>query len=53
MELVKWWKNKWRLDYDISDILDNTTKSPPWQSVRLIGHRGSGKTSRPVLKNIT
>ena len=53
MELVKWWKNKWRWDYEISDILDNTAKSPPWQSVRLIGHRGSGKTSRPVLKNIT
>jgi hypothetical protein len=24
--------------------------SPPWQAVRLIGHRGSGKTSRPVLE---
>ena len=25
--------------------------SPPWQAVRLIGHRGSGKTQRPVLQN--
>ena len=49
-ELVKWWRKKWKWDYEIDDILANTTNSPPWQSIRLIGHRGSGKTSRPVVK---
>ncbi len=51
IELVKWWRKKWKWDYEIDDILANTTNSPPWQSIRLIGHRGSGKTSRPILKN--
>lgn len=51
IELVNWWRKKWRWDYSVDDILSNTTRSPPWQSIRLIGHRGSGKTSRPVIKN--
>ena len=50
-ELVKWWRKKWKWDYDIEEILTNSKNSPPWQSVRLIGHRGSGKTPRPILNN--
>jgi energy-coupling factor transporter ATP-binding protein EcfA2 len=49
-ELIQMWKRKWQWQSSVEDILehcDNT--SPPWEAVRLIGHRGSGKTSRPVL----
>jgi len=37
------WKN------DSAKTEFNSENSPPWQAVRLIGHRGSGKTQRPVM----
>jgi len=50
-ELVDMWRKKWLWDESTSAILERSQEaSPPWESIRLIGHRGSGKTSRPVLK---
>lgn len=48
--LIKFWRKKWNWDIDINEVLAKSIDSPPWQSVRLIGHRGSGKTPRPVIK---
>jgi hypothetical protein len=48
--LIKYWRKKWNWDIDINEVLAKSVDSPPWQSVRLIGHRGSGKTPRPVIK---
>jgi len=50
IELIKYWRKKWNWQIDIDDTIAKSTDSPPWESVRLIGHRGSGKTSRPVIK---
>ena len=50
LELIEFWRKKWNWDIDIEEMMAKSTNSPPWQSVRLIGHRGSGKTSRPVIK---
>ena len=49
-DLIKMWKSKWNWDIDVDKLVDNSSHSPPWGSVRLIGHRGSGKTARPVLQ---
>ena len=50
-ELVEMWRKKWQWEESTSSILQRSQKaSPPWEAIRLIGHRGSGKTSRPVLK---
>ena len=49
-ELIRFWRKKWNWEIDIEDTIAKSTESPPWQSVRLIGHRGSGKTARPVIK---
>ena len=49
-DLIKMWKAKWNWDIDVDKLVDNSSHSPPWESVRLIGHRGSGKTARPVLQ---
>jgi len=49
--LIQYWRKKWNWDIDVEEVLAKSMDSPPWQSVRLIGHRGSGKTSRPIIKN--
>ena len=50
-ELVEMWRKKWMWDKSTSEILEESSSaSPPWEAIRLIGHRGSGKTSRPVLE---
>ncbi|RPG70891.1 MAG: hypothetical protein CBC59_002230 [Euryarchaeota archaeon TMED99] len=50
-ELVTLWRKKWQWENPRNSILQQSTgASPPWESIRLIGHRGSGKTSRPVFK---
>jgi hypothetical protein len=50
LELINLWRNKWQWQQESEDILSNCQDSPPWQSIKLIGHRGSGKTSRPVIE---
>ncbi len=50
-ELIGMWRKKWKWEQSVSSIREKSTAaSPPWESIRLIGHRGSGKTSRPVLE---
>ncbi len=50
-ELIDMWKEKWQWSDSTSAILERSSDaSPPWEAIRLLGHRGSGKTSRPVLK---
>ena len=50
-ELVEMWRTKWKWEQSTSSILERSQKtSPPWEAIRLIGHRGSGKTSRPVFE---
>jgi len=50
-ELLTYWKGKWNWQPSVDDMLAHsmTTHSMPWEFVRMIGHRGSGKTQRPVL----
>ena len=51
--LVNYWSTRWGwLPFKSKRVGDSKldSSSPPWQAVRLIGHRGSGKTSRPVLQ---
>lgn len=48
--LVNEWKKKWNWTQSVEDVLEASSEAtPPWSAPRLIGHRGSGKTSRPVL----
>ena len=50
-ELLSYWKAKWNWQPSIDEMIESskTSKSMPWEFVRMIGHRGSGKTQRPVL----
>jgi len=50
IELISMWKESWNWQKSVDEILQSASKSsPPWQAPRLIGHRGSGKTPRPVI----
>ncbi|MDP6223958.1 MAG: glycerophosphodiester phosphodiesterase family protein [Candidatus Poseidoniaceae archaeon] len=50
-ELLAYWRQRWQWNATVEDLLDFEEKngSMPWQIVRMIGHRGAGKTKRPVL----
>ena len=49
-ELVAQWRKRWRWAASTEDLLERFGgATPPSQAPRMIGHRGSGKTSRPVL----
>ena len=50
LKIIKMWQAKWNWELKPGEMKDDSISSPPWQSVRLIGHRGSGKTSRPIMK---
>jgi hypothetical protein len=48
--LVSEMRKRWQWDVEVDDLLtENSGATPPSYAPRLIGHRGSGKTSRPVL----
>ena len=50
-ELVTEMHKRWHWRMDVEDILSTHDEAtPPSFAPRLIGHRGSGKTARPVLK---
>lgn len=42
---VKYWSKKWNWGKNI----EFSEKHLPWESVRIIGHRGCGETSRPIF----
>lgn len=49
-KLIREWKEKWNWSESVEALLaryDGAT--PPWSAPRIIGHRGSGKTPRPVI----
>ena len=50
-ELLSYWKSKGNWQPSVDEMLTQsmTSQSMPWEFVRMIGHRGSGKTQRPVL----
>jgi len=50
-DLLSYWRRKWNWTKSVDDLLDFEKQqgSMPWEVVRMIGHRGSGKTKRPVL----
>ena len=50
-ELLTYWRQRWQWKTSVEDLLafEETNGSMPWQIVRMIGHRGAGKTNRPVL----
>ncbi len=50
-ELLSYWRKKWKWNKSVDALLDfeKQHQSMPWEVVRMIGHRGSGKTKRPVL----
>lgn len=48
--LVDEWRKRWQWTETTEEILKRSEgATPPWAAPRLIGHRGCGKTSRPVL----
>jgi len=48
--LIGEWKKKWSWSESIDEVMARSEgTTPPWSAPRIIGHRGSGKTSRPVL----
>lgn len=52
LKLIQIWSKRWswgEMPQQILNVISEDSNSPPWQAVRLIGHRGSGKTPRPVL----
>ena len=50
-ELLALWRAKWKWSKSVDELMafEEEKGSMPWEVVRMIGHRGSGKTKRPVL----
>ena len=50
-ELLTYWRQRWQWKSSVDDLLtfEEMNGSMPWHIVRMIGHRGAGKTKRPVL----
>ncbi|MEC7589810.1 MAG: hypothetical protein VX483_04610, partial [Candidatus Thermoplasmatota archaeon] len=49
-EITRMWQKKWNWDSGLEQSVLGDEVAPPWQAVRLLGHRGAGKSSRPVIK---
>jgi hypothetical protein len=48
--LIREWKARWNWPESVESMLSRyKNATPPWSAPRIIGHRGSGKTSRPVI----
>lgn len=46
-ELIESWRSKWHWDKSVEEILAScSSKTLPWQAVRVLGHRGCGKSPR-------
>ena len=51
--LIEEWRTQWHWTATTDDLLTQFSgPTPPVATPRLIGHRGSGKTSRPVLATV-
>ena len=48
-EILQFWREKWSWSKPLDKLVEESNgPSMPWESVRLIGHRGCGKTPRPL-----
>ena len=47
--IIQSWRDRWNWDFNTEDMKANLDYAPPWKAVRLIGHRGAGKSPRPVM----
>ena len=50
------WRKRWGWKREVDELMNDVDKSGstmPWEAVRMIGHRGAGKTPRPVLHRVT
>ncbi|MED6319619.1 MAG: hypothetical protein VX451_05950, partial [Candidatus Thermoplasmatota archaeon] len=48
--LVEEWRRRWKWRSSVKETLDRFSgETAPASAPRMIGHRGSGKTPRPVL----
>ncbi|MED5484978.1 MAG: hypothetical protein VYE59_00020, partial [Candidatus Thermoplasmatota archaeon] len=49
-KFLEQWRKKWYWEKSLDDyFLDSSFNKLPWDSVRVIGHRGCGSTSRPIF----
>lgn len=49
--LIEAWRKRWKWNESTEELVEKyCDATPPWAAPRMIGHRGSGKTSRPVLQ---
>ena len=50
------WRTRWgwtrALDELMAEVAEDGS-TMPWEAVRMVGHRGAGKTPRPVLHRVT
>ena len=50
------WRKRWGWKRGVDDLMadvDESGSTMPWEAVRMVGHRGAGKTPRPVLHRVT
>lgn len=44
---IETWKTRWNWARSMDHLLEETSEaSMPWEAVRLIGHRGAGRTNK-------
>ncbi|HIG03713.1 MAG TPA: hypothetical protein EYQ53_04965 [Candidatus Poseidoniales archaeon] len=47
--VVTLWRNRYEWKKSIDELMEScSTSTMPWEAVRLIGHRGCGKSQRPI-----
>ena len=49
------WRKRWSWKRDLDELMADVGESGstmPWEAVRMVGHRGAGKTPRPVLHRV-
>lgn len=52
---LKAWRKRWGWRRDLDELMADVGEAGstmPWEAVRMVGHRGAGKTPRPVLQRV-
>ena len=50
------WRTRWGWTRTLDELMAEVAEdgsTMPWEAVRMVGHRGAGKTPRPVLHRVT
>ena len=50
------WRTRWGWTRSLDELMADVGEggsTMPWEAVRMVGHRGAGKTPRPVLHRVT